>query len=197
MMRFFRSFLLLIVISTSPCLALDEGALIEAVEQQNISEVIQFFEEIETISWNEAEELITRFYEHYISQLGPEILNDEYLRTLEQCKAMYHYILESHGIPLENGLIQYDIDTNHELLLCMKKTREKDQLPIEAEVPTSMLLGGIEILGGSLVWVLPFPGTKQLGGLMIADGVRRTFDGLGELDEENKQAQNSSGAFHS
>ena len=49
-----------------------------------------------------------------------------------------------------------------------------------------MVLGGVEILGGGLVWILPFPGAKQLGGIMIADGVRRTFNGLEEIDEENR-----------
>lgn len=50
-----------------------------------------------------------------------------------------------------------------------------------------MILGGVEILTGSLVWILPIPGAKQLGGIMVADGVRRTFNGLEDLDEQNKE----------
>lgn len=45
------------------------------------------------------------------------------------------------------------------------------------------------MIGGALILVVPIPGCKQLGGIMIADGVRRTFNGLEELDAENKQNQ--------
>lgn len=74
-------------------------------------------------------------------------------------------------------------------MLCRKK---KKKIPPAAEVPGSMILGGVEVLVGSLVWVLPFPGTKQVGGIIIGDGLRRTFNGLEELDQENqKKKQNS------
>ncbi len=65
-MQLFRNFFLLIVVCSSPCFAINESVLIEAIEQQNISEVMNFFEEIETITWDEAQELITRFYDHYL-----------------------------------------------------------------------------------------------------------------------------------
>lgn len=69
----------------------------------------------------------------------------------------------------------------YEILLCKKKVAE--------EIPGSVALGGVEILSGALVWILPFPGTKQLGGIMIADGVRRTFNGLEEVGKKNKKHQ--------
>ena len=49
-----------------------------------------------------------------------------------------------------------------------------------------MVLGGLEMLSGALVWILPFPGAKQLGVFMVGDGLQRTFNGLEELDKENK-----------
>ena len=55
----------------------------------------------------------------------------------------------------------------------------------------SVVIGGVEVLGGALVWVLLASGIKQLGGVMIADGIRRTFDGLTTMDEENKKKQQS------
>ncbi|NGX27133.1 MAG: hypothetical protein K940chlam6_01064 [Chlamydiae bacterium] len=174
------------MVYASHCFSIDKSLLIEAIERQDISEVVSFFDKIETITWEEAHELITDFYDHYISQFGPEILdNEEYIKNLEHCKGIYHAILEGHGIPLENSLIRYENDLSPSILLCGKKNKKKGK--IEAEVPGSMILGGVEILGGSLVWILPFPGARQLGGFIIADGVRRTFNGLEDIDEENKQ----------
>ena len=69
------------------------------------------------------------------------------------------------------------------------KKRKRSKTVVAAEAPGKVVLGGIEILSGALVWVLPVAGSKQLGGLIIADGMRRTFDGLADLDEENKKKQ--------
>ena len=49
-----------------------------------------------------------------------------------------------------------------------------------------MIIGGVEILVGALIWIIPAPGTKQLGAILVGDGIRRTFNGLEEVDKQNQ-----------
>jgi hypothetical protein len=55
----------------------------------------------------------------------------------------------------------------------------------QQDIPGSLILGGVEILVGSLVHLLP--GCGWLGKLIIADGIRRGFNGLEEMDDHNKK----------
>ncbi|MBI5274532.1 MAG: hypothetical protein HY860_05715 [Chlamydiales bacterium] len=50
-----------------------------------------------------------------------------------------------------------------------------------------MIIESIEVFAGALVWVLPFSGAKQLGGIIIGDGLRRAFNGLEEIDKEKQE----------
>lgn len=47
----------------------------------------------------------------------------------------------------------------------------------------------MEILAGTLVWILPFPQTKYVGTGIIMDGIRRTFDGVDEKGKDNEKKQ--------
>ena len=49
---------------------IDKAPLFEAIERRNVSEIVNFFDKIEAITLEEARELITDFYDHYISQFG-------------------------------------------------------------------------------------------------------------------------------
>ena len=71
----------------------------------------------------------------------------------------------------------------------IKCNQENIPLDFETEVPGSMVLGGIEIIGGVFVCILPVPAAKQIGSMMIGDGIRRTFNGLEEVDKINKNNQ--------
>ncbi|MDN3506417.1 MAG: hypothetical protein P0S96_04230 [Simkaniaceae bacterium] len=184
MMGMIRVVFLVAVLGLSHCFSIDKTKLIDAIDRQDFSEVSNFFESVESISWGEAQELIADVYEYYASQYGIEIFeNDEFIENLEHWKEVYHWILEENGFSSENILIQNKDPDSFSIILCGKKNKRG----VEAEVPGSMILGGVEILGGSLVWILPIPGAKLVGGAMISDGIRRTFNGLEELDNENKQ----------
>jgi hypothetical protein len=164
---------------------MDPKELFEAIDREDIEGVIDFFAKVDVNDLEEAYELISNIYEHYVAQFGSEILNsEEYYKNLDYCRELYHSMLSRYGLSTENSLIHNKHQDFYEILLC-KKNKKKT----EAEIPGSVVIGGIEILSGALVWILPFPGTKQIGGIMIADGVRRTFNGLEEIDEENKQSQ--------
>ena len=184
-MTLFRSFFVLFLYWNIHCFSMDTRDLFEAIDQENAQAVINFFDKIDVINLEEAYELISNIYEHYVSQFGSEILSsEEYCKNLEYCRQLYHSMLSRYGLSTENSLIHNKYQGSYEILLC-KKSKEK----VKAEIPGSVVLGGVEILGGALVWILPFPGTKQLAGIMIADGIRRTFNGLEEVDEENKKNQ--------
>ncbi len=184
--KIFKLLVIGVFLFSIPCFAFNKNILISAVEKQDIVGILEFFDDIESISWEEARELVASFYDHYISQYGPELLNEEFEKKLEQCQSIYCSIIESKGISFESNLIRNSEDFSDSIVLCGKK---KDKLYLEAEVPGSLILGGVEVVGGALVWILPIPGAKQLGGIMIGDGLRRTFNGLEELDEENKKNQ--------
>ncbi len=55
----------------------------------------------------------------------------------------------------------------------------------DEDIPGSLVLGGVEILVGSFVHLIP--GCAWLGKLIIADGVRRCFNGLEDVDRNNKE----------
>ncbi|MEX0961501.1 MAG: hypothetical protein WDZ28_01425 [Simkaniaceae bacterium] len=182
-MRRFRVFFIFFLFSSADCFSSHASELLEAIDQEDTLAIIEFFDQVGDMSIEEAYELICDFYEHFLVQFGSDILTSkEYLMSLDSCKEIYHSILDRKGISIHNSQIS---DTNNSLIpvfLCRANIEN-----VEAEIPGSMVVGGVEILGGALVWILPFPGTKQLASFMIGDGIRRTFDGLEKMDEENKQ----------
>jgi len=183
----FRSLLAVVFSWSMHCFSIDTSELFRAVDREDALAVIQFFDKIGVVDREKACELIINIYEYYIDRFGPEILSsEEYLRSLNYCSELYHSMLSQYGLSVENSLIHNKNLSSYEMLLCKKHKKE-----IEGEAPGSVVLGGVEILGGALIWILPFPGTKQLGGIMVADGIRRTFNGLEEINEENKKNRHS------
>lgn len=45
-------------------------------------------------------------------------------------------------------------------------------------LPKSIVIGSTEMLIGVLVWVLPYPGTKYFGKILINDGIIRALRSL-------------------
>lgn len=174
----FRCFLLLAMFCARQGLSQDITDLFQAVEQGDASAVVNFFDKINTINLDKAYTLISNIYDYYLDQFGPEILNnEEFLKNLDCCRKFYHSIFHQNQLSLEYSLIKNSNDK--------RKNNRKNE---DAEIPGSMTLGGVEILTGALIWILPFPAAKQLGGIMIGDGVRRTFNGIEEIDENKKKS---------
>ncbi len=180
-----RIFSLLFLFFSTQCLALDKSELYAAIDQADATKIIDFFNQIESIDHEEATTLITEVYRHYISRFGSEMLSSkEYQDQLNQSKELYHSILSMHGVPLKNSLFKNKYGYTNKYLLCNEGTNNEET---ESEVPGSMIIGGVEILSGALLWILPFPGAKQIGFLIISDGIRRTFNGLEEVEKENQE----------
>lgn len=71
-------------------------------------------------------------------------------------------------------------DINNYFLKCANEKDEDGK-----EVPVEMIIGGIEIFVGTLLHFVP--GCSNIGKIVIADGVRRGFNGLEKIDEENNK----------
>ena len=186
-----RTFSVILLLSTSYCFASDCSILFAAIERQDVASVIQYFDDLRLDSHADAIEFIDEIHSHYTSVYGEQIIkSDAYVKRLHKCKRLYRTLFQNHNNSHYGECdVRYFSDTTS-VLQCKKKKKPKKP-GVEAEVHGSVVIGGVEVLGGALVWILPVPGAKQLGGVMIADGIRRTFDGLTIMDEENKKKQQS------
>ena len=161
--------------------------LFQAIDREDIRAITLFFDKINAIDIEEAHELISEIYDYYVIQFGLEVLeSEECWKNLDHCRELYCSMLSLYGISVENSPIYNEYQGSCKILLCKKNKNRFLQKPLETEIPGSTILGGVEVLSGALVWILPFPGAKQLGGIMIADGVRRAFNGLEEMDKSNQ-----------
>ena len=179
-MNVILKFVFLFVISTCTCFAINEDILINAIEREDANAIIQFFDENETIQLEEAQELIQKITDYYADRFGIEIFDEAFLDSMENYKSMYYLILQDYGYSIDNFLINSK-DMDHQFFLTGKKSKKKQK-----DIPGSVVIGGIEILVGALVWIIPAPGTKQLGAVLVGDGIRRTFNGLEEVDKQNQ-----------
>lgn len=55
------------------------------------------------------------------------------------------------------------------------------------EIPAGIIIGGVEILGGALLCIIPWGPSRAVGAAMMTDGVRRALDS--SEDEENKRRE--------
>ncbi len=58
----------------------------------------------------------------------------------------------------------------------------------EVDYPTTLIIGGIELIVGTLIYILPVPLAKHVGAAVIADGSRRVFNGIEDLSDLQKEA---------
>lgn len=73
---------------------------------------------------------------------------------------------------------------------CHLQRSKIDSLSLNDELPGNCYIGGCELLAGALIAILPIPGAKFLGGVMVGDGIRRIFDGTLDLDNMRKADPN-------
>lgn len=68
--------------------------------------------------------------------------------------------------------------------LCTRKGKPKK---IEDDgTPAGVAIGLVEIFAGALACILPFPGARVVGGILIGDGARRVADEGEKLDQKNR-----------
>ncbi len=128
-MKISQAFSLFMIFFNMQCFAFEKSELFESIDQGDAPKVIAFFNQIESITYEEAYELITEIYQHYVSEFGLEILdNEEYQNQLDQYAELYHSILKNYGISLEKSLISNGDDFSTILLLCRKKKKNSTGL---------------------------------------------------------------------
>lgn len=127
-MKISRVLLFLFLAYASQIFSFDQNILIEAINNQNISKILDFFEQIEEITLEEAQEITNNLYDHYVNIFGPQLLGDEYIENLERCKTIYHFLLENSGVSAENSLIKMDSSFNEFFCYVEKKRKRYLQL---------------------------------------------------------------------
>ena len=174
-------FLIFIIFWKIHCFSFETSVLYDAIEEQNPLKIIAFFDNVDSISFEESKELLLDIYHHFTDKFGIEVFdNQEYQNLLIKYTHLYHLFLESNELFYKNQSAHDTINFFSKIQLCKNIENE-----LQRELPGSMILGGVEILSGALLWILPFPGAKQAAGLLLGDGIRRTFNGLEELDKQN------------
>jgi len=107
---------------------------------------------------------------------------------MSTCRNIFKAILKSSE--MECGLQSYD-NEKYMIYLC----RDQDQ-DVLLHIPGCMVIGGVEVFCGVLIWILPVPGAQVVGGFMIGDGITRTLDGVTEMSEKNQQRQANRSPWH-
>ncbi len=158
--------------------------LIEAIDNQDTFQILSFFDNLETTNLTQARQLLNQLYAHYHHRFGEEkSQNRSFYSSLSmlslQCRPE-----RSIGLLVScagKRFSKVEIFKLKQLVAFIGSEVEGDDLP------ANLVLGGVEMLVGALICILPIPGAKWAGGFLITDGIHRTFNGLGELDEENRQ----------
>lgn len=182
-MRAFQKFFVTIFIS-SIGFALEPAPLFIAIEERDTDKMISFFDDIKSLSVKEANKFIMDFYQYYVSQYGIEIFNDPgYKDMLYQYKKIYHSLLEKDRSNLKYALIKHEDKYINKILLCRQEEQE-DSWWDDIDITDPAFVGGYEIAGGIIIFFLPFPQAKQMGGMAVLDGIRRICNGSTDKDDE-------------
>lgn len=154
--------------------SLDEKILIQKIDEQNTEEIIQLFEENRNITFLEAKELLQRVYQHYNQPFEESILQYEQGEIIEFIKDTYLTAFAVFGVNVKDHLLRYYINETPESAMGVFNSNSI----VKRHLPRSIIVGGTEMLIGVLVWILPSPGTKYVGKILINDGIIRALRSL-------------------
>ena len=153
----------------------DENILIQKIDEQNTQEIIQLFEDSKNITFIEAKELLQRIYQHYNQPFGKKIFRYEQSEIIEFIKETYLTAFAMFGVNVKDHLLRYYIYLEApEAAIDVFKPNNI----FNTDLPRSIVIGGTEILIGVLIWILPCPGSKYIGKILINDGIIRAFNSL-------------------
>lgn len=199
----FLMILLCVKVFSSPLIS-----VIEAIDSENASQVIAVFNTIDSMNVKEAREFLEELYEHYY-QVYAE-LHKRQKRSLTS----FFPVIGHTNLGKNIGVFTPEVigfGGHYQLVKdlikpCIRDLRKEyskagvlnihhfSSLLLMAndfegpDLPTDLVVGGVEMLAGALICILPIPGARWLGGTLIADGLHRAFNGITEMDEQNKKA---------
>lgn len=154
--------------------SIDENILIQKIDEQNTREIIQLFEDNKNITFIEAKELLQKVYQHYDQPFDKTILQYEQSEIIEFIKDTYLLAFSVFGMNVKDHLLRYYVYDSPEATIDVFKSNSI----FSVYLPRSIVIGSTEMLIGVLVWVLPYPGTKYVGKILINDGIIRAFHSL-------------------
>jgi len=173
--------------------------MIEAIDSQSSSQIIAVFDSMESMTFKEARHFINELYDHYHQARGCDLQKPrkksffsslsfvtcdcnwgKNLGSLIQHHPFFPSAFMSHLTPPLVNMGMYTKIHQIKSLLLTCSDFDDDVLPAD------LVLEGVEMLVGALICILPFPPAKWLGGVIVADGINRTFNGVREVDEQNR-----------
>lgn len=169
----------LLLLWTSNVHSIDEKILIQKIDEQNATEIIQLFEDSRDLTLKEAEGLLQKVYCHYNQPFENKIFKYEQEEVIEFIKNTYLASFAIFGLNLKDRFLRYyamphspksPIDELHYLF-------GRNNV-FKVDMSRSRVVGGTEILIGTLVWILPCPGAKDIGSILINDGITRACSPL-------------------
>lgn len=151
--------------------SIDQNILIEKIDEQNTSEIIQLFEDNKNITFIEAKELLQKVYQHYNQPFDKKILQYEQGEIIEFIKDTYLLAFSVFGMNVKDQLLRYHVYDSPETTIDIFKSSGI----FRVYLPRSIVIGSTEMLIGVLIWILPYPGTKYVGKILINDGIIRAL----------------------
>ena len=85
-------------------------------------------------------------------------------------------------------LAKFDFDYKESSYLLSAMNAVSSESIKEVDYPTSFIVGGAELMVGTLIYILPVTLAKHIGAAVIADGSRRVFNGIEDLSDLQKEA---------
>lgn len=118
-MKVLQWILPLFLFSSAQCAVLKTQELIDAIEQSDPIEVVNFFERASEVTLSEAQEFVADLYDYFISKYGSEILDDdEYIQNIEYCHNHFQAALNNTDNSGHNWFMKSDPPPDRYLLLC-------------------------------------------------------------------------------
>jgi hypothetical protein len=94
-------FLIFIIFWKIHCFSFETSVLYDAIEEQNPLKIIAFFDNVDSISFEESKELLLDIYHHFTDKFGIEVFdNQEYQNLL--IKYTHLYLSVSYGFYRSN-----------------------------------------------------------------------------------------------
>lgn len=133
--------------------------------------IIQLFEENRNITFLEAKELLQKVYHHYNQPFEKSVLQYEQGEIIEFIKDTYLTAFAVFGVKVKDHFLRYYVYEAPEATINIFNSNSIFNI----HTPGCIVAGGTEMLIGILIWILPYPGTKYVGKILINDGIIRCF----------------------
>lgn len=154
--------------------SIDQNILIQKIDERNAPDIIQLFEENKNITFSEAKDLLQKVYQHYNQPLEERILQYDQGEIIAFIRDTYLTAFSIFGVNVKDHLLRYYVYETPEATLDVFNSNSNPHIYL----PRAVIVGGTEMLIGVLVWILPYPGTKYIGKILINDGIIRSLRNL-------------------